>query len=245
MPYVRGELEKGGNLMRLLAIIAIGLSLCTPMAKAEDYLVSQLRAAPGQFPALLQLVQNSDLTFYNGSPPLLMRHSQGNHWDLMVIQKFNSGCARHEACRTMMSGFTYEVRQLVDFELSFTAQSETNWETLQQMNVGTSLYHIEMFSAAAGKHGALLRQRRIENDYLARTGQVTNVIFTVDLGSDIDVFTVGFHESLKTFAESPDLSAETFEKAARDAGFKNRADISFHLRELIVSHHDTLATKVQ
>ncbi|NVJ97375.1 MAG: hypothetical protein HWE25_04430 [Alphaproteobacteria bacterium] len=222
-----------------------GLFLLATSVQAEEYWITQYRAAPGKFPALLELVKNTDLTFYSGTSPILMRHSQGNHWDLMVVQKFNPDCRRSEPCINMAASFNYEVSQLVDFELNFVALSETDWATLQQLNENTGLYHIEMFNAAAGKHDALLRQRRIENDYLARTGQVTNVIFTVDMGSDIDVFTIGFHESLKTFAESPDLPPEAFEKAAVDAGFKNRADISFHLRELIVGHHDTLAGPVK
>ena len=34
------------------------------------------------------------------------------------------------------------------------------------------------------------------------------------------------------------------EAAARDAGFEDRADLSFYLRSLIRGHHDTLAVKV-
>ncbi|SDE51522.1 hypothetical protein [Kordiimonas lacus] len=226
----------------LLAAIIVASGLAQPVA-AEDYLVTQYRAAPGNFAALLDLFAKTDLTFYNGSQPILMRHSQGNHWDLMVLTKLNPACEKQVPCQTMQESLHHAAAALVDFEHRFTARSGTNWEMILEQNKGAGLYHIEMFNAAAGKHEALLRQRQIENDYLAKTGQVTNVIFTVTMGSDVDAFTIGFHESLKTFAEPPNLPPEAFEKAAIDAGFKNRADISFHLRELIVGHHDTLATK--
>lgn len=227
-----------------LATLGIIAGLATHVA-ADDYLITQYRAAPGKFPDLLALYARTAHSFYNDSQPILMRHSQGNHWDLMVLTKLNPACDKQIPCETMRESLNRSTASLVDFEHSFIARSETSWEMIQQMNESAGLYHIEMFSAAAGKHDALLRQRHIENDYLARTGQVTNVIFTVTMGSDIDVFTIGFHESLKTFANTPDLPQEAFEKAAIDAGFKNRADISFHLRELIVGHHDTLATKVK
>ncbi len=231
--------------MRALGLGLIAAFSMATTVMADDYLVTQYRAAPGNFPALLGLYQQTDLTFYNGSSPILMRHSQGNHWDLMVLTKLNPACEKQVPCQTMLESLDHAAANLVDFEHRFTARSDTSWEMIREQNERAGLYHIEMFNAAAGKGEALLRQRHMENDYLAKTGQQTNVIFTVIMGSDVDAFTIGFHESLKTFAESPALPAEAFEKAARDAGFKNRADISFHLRELIVGHHDTLATKVK
>ena len=61
-------------------------------------------------------------------------------------------------------------------------------------------YHIEMFHAAPGKEEALLQQRRMENEYLEAIGLTTNMIFRRAAGSDVDVFTIGFHESLEAFA---------------------------------------------
>jgi len=61
-------------------------------------------------------------------------------------------------------------------------------------------YHIEMFEAVAGKAHDLLDQRRMENEYLTATGQTANMIFRRSAGSDVDVFTIGFHKSLEAFA---------------------------------------------
>ena len=100
-----------------------------------------------------------------------------------------------------------------------------------------------MFNAVPGKAGELLEQRRMENVYLNATGQQTNMIFRRAAGSDVDVFTIGFHKNLEAFAAPSDVSDEDKETAAKAAGFKGRSDLSFYLRRLISGHHDTLAVR--
>jgi len=221
------------------------LAFASVPASAEDYTITQYRAAPGNFPALLELVKGTDWNTIGDGAPIMMRHSQGNHWDLMLLSKSNTECSAKPKCAEAKGNFDTKARNLVDFERRFTATSETSWGQIRESNKTTGLYHIEMFNAAAGKHDALRRQRRIENDYLVKTGQVKNVVFDVIMGTDIDIFTVGFHKNLTVFAQQGPSSAEAAEKAAVEAGFKDRADISFHLRELIVGHHDTLAVPVK
>lgn len=97
----------------------------------------------------------------------------------------------------------------------------------------------------AGKSTELLGQRRMENVYLGGTGQTQNMIFRRAAGSDVDVFTIGFHPSLEAFAKPADATPEQKDDAAKAAGFKELADISFYLRSLIASHQDTLAVKVE
>lgn len=218
--------------MKKILIVA-GLMALSLSATAEDYLITQYRAAPGMLPALLDLVENTKwMEPAEQTRPIIMRHSQGNHWDLMLVIKFPN------------DEFAEAAKELVDFELSFLATSETNWDELRRKGTENGFYHIEMFNAAAGKHDALMRQRIIENDYIERIGQRPNEIFQVVYGSDFDIFTIGFYESLQAYAVPADVTQEEAEAAAKAAGFKNRADVSFHLRELIVGHHDTLAVKV-
>ena len=106
-------------------------------------------------------------------------------------------------------------------------------------------FHIEMFVAAPGKADELLGQRRMENIYLRTTGQTPDMIFRRAAGSDVDAFTIGFHKSLEAFATPASASDEEKEAAAIEAGFKGRSDLSFYLRSLISSQHDTLAVKVE
>jgi len=227
--------------MKTMLTAFFAVILGTQSLLANDYWVTQYRAAPGKFPELLELVKNTDWLKSVGSKPVLMRHSQGDQWDLLIL---GQPCTL-PPCVKAGQEFGAKTDALVDFELSFMAKSDTAWDTARQMADAAGLFHIEMFKAAAGKHAALDRQRKIENTYLAKTGQTTNVVFDVQFGSDIDIFTIGFHESLASFAKDAPVTSEQAEAAAIEAGFKNRADISFHLRELIVGHHDTLAVPVK
>ena len=225
---------------KILAAFSI-FFLGATSAFADDYWITQYRAAPGNFPALLELVSSTDWQSLDKGRPIFMRHSQGNHWDLMLV---STPCVS-SACLRAMREFGDKTGTLVDFEQSFMAWSDTPWTEVRRQAKNAGLFHIEMFHAAAGKLGALQRQRKIENTYLAATDQKENIIFDVQFGSDIDIFTIGFHESMTSFASQGPSSPEAAEKAAVEAGFKNRADISFHLRELIVGHQDTLAVPVK
>jgi len=71
------------------------------------------------------------------------------------------------------------------------------------------------------------------------------MIFSRAAGSDVDVFTIGFHKNFEAFAAPGSVSDADKEAAAIAAGFKGRSDISFYLRSLISGHHDTLAVKVK
>lgn len=224
-------------------LIAAGLLCISIGAGANDYWVTQYRAAPGKFPALLELVKNTNWQAFENGVPLMMRHSQGNHWDLMLLGQ-HAKCDT-SACQQAAKAFEIAANELVDFELSFQASAETSWADLKAKNETSGLYHIEMFNAGAGKHGALMRQRVIENDFIKRIGQNRNEIFKVVYGSDFDIFTIGFYKDLQTYATPADVTQEQTEAAAKAAGFKNRADVSFLLRELIVGHQDTLAVKVK
>lgn len=229
------------------AITFAGLSTTTladTTLADDDYWVSQYRAAQGKFPALLDLMKATDWKALGFDKPIMMRHSQGNHWDLMLLGNGSTSCST-DACKKAHDTFEAKVNALVDSEVSFTATSDVNWAALQKLNETSGLYHIEMFMAGAGKHAALLKERQMENDYLVRIGGKPNVIFETVYGSDVDNFTVGFYRDIVHYAERPDMTPEEMEAAAKASGFKNRADISFLLRELIVGHHDTIAVKVQ
>jgi hypothetical protein len=217
--------------MKYLTTLLLSFVLSYSVSAAEQYRITLLRAAPGNLEQLIEQVkdyrtdQKDELT--------IMRHSQGDHWDLMILEPAGK-----------MPTSMVDFRTLSDFQHSFLAQSETPWSTIKSDALKSKTYHIEMFHAVHGKADALLEQRRMENAYLAATQQQTNVIFETTFGSDVDSFTVGFHKDLSSFANTPDLPKETFEQAAKDAGFKDRADLSFYLRKLLVSHHDTLAGRV-
>lgn len=211
--------------------VGLALLLASSVQAEESYRVTLVRAAPGNLPAVLD--QAAAYKAEMEGRAVLMRHSQGDHWDLMLLEP---------AGDSPLGAPSFAA--LADFEESFLASSESSWTEIAQRSRPSDLFHIEMFHAAAGKKSELLEQRAMENVYLTATGREPNAIFVTTFGSDVDCFTVGFYKDMTHFAASPDLPDEAFEEAARQAGFKERGDIGFHLRRLIVAHQDTLATQV-
>ena len=212
----------------LICFIALSADLAYADALTGEnlYRVSTLRAAPGNLARLVEWARERD-----GQEFFVMRHSQGDHWDLMIIQPVTTG--KIEAA---FAGIE-----------AWIAWHEDNYalgpayKSFAEAHRDKALYHIEMFHALAGKKDELYEQRRMENAYLAATGQVQNMIFRSIAGSDVDVFTIGFHADMEAFARPADASPDESEAAAKSAGFNDRADISYYLRSLIAGHHDTLA----
>ena len=241
----------------LCLLIAAWMSPAIADDHAGDYLyrVTTVRAAPGTLSNLLDGL--SDLyasDFFADTaqvPPLVMRHSQGDQWDLMIISPMNSWQDYYaKNAMDKRGNATLAATELYRDLMGFVAFSEDHFALGPDLAIiaaayaANDFYHIEMFRAVAGKSAELYEQRRMENAYLEATGQVENMIFRRAAGSDIDVFTIGFHPSLAAFAAPADVTDDKKESAAREAGFDGLSDISFYLRSLISGHHDTLAVKV-
>jgi len=225
-------------IMRFILCLTTFFCLLVPTHASELegdqlYRVSTVRAAPGSLSALLERIGSR-----KESPPSshVMRHSQGDQWDLMIIEPITPSEA-------MNAGFLAKLDEYIAFEADHFAYGPS-WQAIRAAYDDNSFYHIEMFEAVAGKADDLLEQRRMENTYLSATAQTPNMIFRRVAGSDIDVFTIGFHKDMEAFAAPSDVSDSDKEAAAIEAGFKSRSDISFYLRSLISGHHDTLAVKV-
>ena len=223
-----------------------------------DYLysVSTVRAAPGELSALLDWFaawKATDFHEASGLPePLVMRHSQGDQWDLLIIKPMESwlahfdeeATAARQAAANEHADLLARYHGLVAFHEDHFAYGPP-LSALQPAWDDSGFFHVEMFYALPGLAGDLMEQRRMENEYLAATGQVPNFIFRRSSGSDVDVFTIGFHESLQTFAAPAPVTDEEKQIAARNAGFESLSHISFYLRSLIAAHQDTLAVKVE
>ena len=246
---------------RLISIAAIVFCLTTPAVAQQyegDYLyqVTTVRAAPGKLADLLDWIAAMKASGYfeeaGEHPPMVMRHSQGDQWDLLKIAPMGSWGAYHAKRQTnrRAKAQTEYIEQLKP-GLALVAFAEDHFAygpplaEIESAFADNAFFHIEMFKAAPGKAGGLMEQRRMENTYLGATGQTRNMIFQRAAGSDVDVFTIGFHASLKAFAADAPVTDEEKQAAAIAAGFQGRADISFYLRSLISAHHDTLAVKVE
>lgn len=244
---------------KLIAILVVATFLSPAIAEDSEgnflYKVTTVRAATGSLSDLLDSIGELKATDYfaeSGEPaPLVMRHSQGDQWDLLIITPMNNWVSYYEdAAIERRTNIAESFTELLDDRDALVAFSEDHFAygpsftTIQNAFRKNTFFHIEMFEAAAGKAAELLEQRRMENVYLAATGQTTNMIFRRAAGSDVDVFTIGFHPSLEAFAAPADVTDKEKDAAAKSAGFKELSDISFYLRSLITGHHDTLAVKV-
>ena len=245
--------------MRIFSVFVLLFSLpaiASPEELEGDYLykVTTIRAATGALADLLDWeAQLSASEYYDEAGqerPLLMRHSQGDQWDLLIIVPMQSWTDYHSRAATQArSNASAQHAELIAAGQRLFAFYEDHfahgppWSALKTAYAANGFFHVEMFEAAPGKANELLEQRRMENTYLASTGQAPNVIFRRAAGSDVDIFTIGFHRSFEAFAAPADVTIEEKELAARAAGFKGLSDISFYLRSLISGHHDTLAVK--
>ncbi len=245
---------------RSVTILALSFALLSTAVAQEldgDYLykVTTVRAATGELSGLLDWskeLRDSDYHEDAGSPfPLVMRHSQGDQWDLMIISPMESWTWYYSGPVSRKRKAAAEAHQeLLAKADAMIAFAEDHFAYGPPFSVVSAayaenrFYHIEMFDAAPGKASELVAQRHMENAYLTATGQTANMIFSRAAGSNVDVFTIGFHKSLEAFAAPAGASDEEKENAAKDAGFKNLADLSFYLRSLLSAHHDTLAVRV-
>ncbi len=220
------------------------------------YMVTTLRAAPGELAAMIEDLQGlASAGYYEMADrriPWILRHSQGDHWDLMLVEPVGSYPAFFSEARmnaaTQAAAAHGETLSNINARTAFREEVFAWGASPDILGEGfdtAGLYHIEMFNALPGRLDELVQQREMENAYLSATGQVPNWVFVSSIGSDVDTFTIGTHTSLQSFAATPDLPAETFEEAARDAGFESRGTIGFYLRSLISGHNDTLAVPVR
>jgi len=246
-------------LVRMLLIAVLGFFALTN-ASAQDrvdespelYRVSTLRAAPGALLDVLALYADAAAAGHwqglGDAEPMLMRHSQGDHWDVLVLQSLGSYAEHYSRKRVAQrdaageAAFRQALNKLVVFREDLFAYGPPRAQ-VQAAYAGNGFFHIEMFAALAGKHDALLQQRHMENTYLRAINSRPNLIWVGDQGSDVDVFTIGFYPSIVEFAAPAPVTAEQAEAAAKASGFKGRAFIGTYLRELLQSHHDTLAVK--
>lgn len=238
--------------------LTLGLLLLASASQAQGVInegdaawrISTLRATAGQWRQLKVLIESQGeagtLDAASGRRiPFRIRHSQGDQWDFMLLQPlgdlatyFSSGTA-HDSERS----FRARIDELVDFSEDWITTGPS-LSALQDRFNQSGLFHVEMFRARAGLHDELLDQRQRENIYYAETGRDGNAIFHAGFGADWDNMTIGFHESMKSFAAGSGLPPEAEEDAAHVAGFDGTADLAPSLRALLMTHHDTFAVKM-
>ena len=137
----------------ILALFMCVYSL--PIFADENYRLTLLRTAPGNLATLIESTKNYKKA-HQGNP-IIMRHSQGNHWDLMILEP---------AGKDWMT--TQDSNSRVSFQHNFLVKSSWSWKQLKSRSADAGLFNIEMFHAAAGHKKDILEQRFMENKYYKR-----------------------------------------------------------------------------
>jgi hypothetical protein len=215
------------------ALLLASLVTAEPRERGEMlYRATLYRAAPGHLLELLDALRGPSAP---SRSRMILRHSQGDHWDLMVLSHPSSVAAEIDDPGPPAEWVAWREDTFV--KGPDLASQDTFWTA--------GLYHLEMFHALAGRRADLVHEREMENAYLLALDRPTNAIFVRVFGGSWDCFSVGPYRSWTHFAERDEIKAERSEAAARAAGFESATDIGPYLRSLILEHHDTLATPVR
>jgi len=239
------------RLFLLLIILAACAASTSAAAPAYLYRANLVQAAPGKLLELIDL-QKSRLSEYRNAgdeQPFMMRHSQGDRWDLLLLIPMGSYADYYSAERVakrmqLMKESQNKLDALIAWQEDVFVYGPPLAE-LQKAFASSAFFHVEMFDALAGKQAELFKEREMENAYLKALKRPENLIFVRDAGAAWDLFTIGTYRDLKHFAESASIPEADQEAAAKAAGFEAASRIGPYLRTLINSHHDTLAVSVK
>lgn len=248
--------------MRLVSLVALVISFVSALAlpsrvNAQLYRATMMRAAPGRLAELVDATK-ARLSVYDaaGEPrPFVLRHSQGDQWDLMLLEPLGPSLpayfAREEkrASAAAASGVSEAAWEAKLHDLASWREDEVvrgpALDVVQRAFEGNNFAHLEIFIALAGHYDALYKEREMENAFAKGIGRPDNMIFTRISGAAWDLFTIGNYRDMVHYATSAVVPSEREEAAARAAGFENRAAIGPYLRSHINAHHDNLLTVVR
>ncbi|MBI2682039.1 MAG: hypothetical protein HYX26_02270 [Acidobacteriales bacterium] len=242
--------------MHRLLLVAVLLSAIPAVASDSGYLYNArlVQAAPGHLLELIDLLK-ARMPGYSASgddAPMWMRHSQGDHWDLLILYPMGSYAeyyrperiARREQADRAVAGYTERMKEMIAWQEEVFVYGPPLADVRKPFT-GSGFFHVEMFVALPGRHAELYKQREMENAFLRGIKRPENLIFIRAGGASWDLFTLGFYRDLKHYAESADVPDDQEAAAAKSAGFAGADQIGPYLRTLIRSHHDTLAVAVR
>ncbi|HLJ90844.1 MAG TPA: hypothetical protein VKZ53_28830 [Candidatus Angelobacter sp.] len=240
--------------MKYLIAAILLYAICAQASDSYLYKVTLVQAAPGKLTELIDLYKARSAAFQKAGDeaPFWMRHSQGDHWDLMLLFPIGSYSDYYRPDRVQkrsqaedsMATTLEKIRDDIAWQEDLFAAGPPLADLRGAFAAG-SFFHVEMFEAMPGKFSDLLRERQMENAYAKALKEPENFIFVRDQGAAWSMFTIGVFRNLKHYAESADVSPKDQAAAAKAAGFEATSEIGPYLRRFIRSHHDTLAVAVK
>lgn len=235
--------------------VVLAMLLCSQSGRTRErylYRASLVQAAPGKLLELIDVYKSlwaAKAKIPGEELPLWMRHSQGDRWDLLILQPMGNytdyyrperAAAREKALVPWREKLELDIAWQEDVFVWGPPVDE-----VRRAFSGAGLFHVEMFQSLAGRQAGLYREREMENAYARGVNEPENLIFVRDQGAAWDLFTIGCFLDLKHYAESANIAPKDQEAAAKAAGFESAAQIGPYLREFIALHHDTLAVAVK
>jgi hypothetical protein len=236
------------------ALLAAAVLAVTAVQADTTYLYRTqfIRGAPGELLELIDVIQDRMSVFdAAGDPaPFMMRHAQGDHWDLQVMYPMGSfvdyygpeRVARRDQAAASSGVSEEEFRKRISALASWQEDLFVLGPALETVtatiNAG-GYFHTEIFIALPGKKDDLFHEREMENEYLRRIGRTQNMIFTKVSGASWDSFTLGIYRDLQHFAERMPMTAAEEDVAAVAAGFEGADRVGIYMRSLILKHQDT------
>ena len=223
----------------------------------ELYRFVIIQAAPGRLLDLIDLYRSRAPVIAAGGDelPLIVRHSQGDHWDLVVIYPSGSWSDYYSKERIAKRETAADASGVPSAEFAKRFYSMVAWhedlyaegpplDAVRAHVKGAGLLHFEMLQALPGKREALIEERRMENAFNRGRGRPETIIFTHDQGAAWDVITLAAYRNWRHYAESETIAPELSEASAKKAGFASADAIGPYMRTLISTHRDTLGPPV-
>jgi len=238
---------------RICSIIVLAISFCCAASASDNpylYKVTLVQAAPGKLLELIDLHKQRSAALKDvDEAPLWMRHSQGDHWDLMLLFPMSSYNEYYEPQRVAKrNAFSVSLAEKFREDIAWQEDLFAYGPPLAELRKAfgaAGFFHVEMFVASPGRFVDLYKEREMENAYAKALKEPENFIFVRDQGAAWDIFTIGVFRDLKHYAESADVPVKDQEAAAKAAGFEAPSQIGPYLRRFIREHHDTLAVAVK
>jgi hypothetical protein len=243
--------------MRIFPRLLLFSLLATSVFAAEGnylYRAQLVQATPGKFVELVELLGRESAVIASGGDPapFIMRHSQGDHWDLMLVYPMGSYAEYYRPERIA----NRKGAEASAVELAARIQQDVAWQedvfvfgppldAVRDAFAGAGFFHIEMIHALPGKQAELVKEREMESAYGKFLGRPELFIFVRDQGAAWDVFSIDFYRDIKHYAESADIPADKQLAAAHAAGYANPDQIGPYFRSVLAYHHDTLAVAIR
>jgi hypothetical protein len=239
--------------MIVTALLLLSASALQAAETPYLYKVTLVQAAPGKMMELIDLYKTRAAAYSKAGDemPLWMRHSQGDHWDLMILfpvgdysQYYQSERVNKRRQADQQASVAEKMKEDIAWQEDLFAYGPPLADLRKAFAAG-AFFHVEMFESLPGKFAELYQEREMENTYARTLKEPENFIFVRDQGAAWDIFTIGVFRDLKHYAESADVPASDQQAAARAAGFDVPSQIGPYLRRFIRSHHDTLAVAIK